>query len=143
MLDHKFFKDVGTFIREEYRTHIFTKALDVYDKPFSSKYSQPYGSLKKARKLLRQKGGKINAPKVSWDLLKDFGTIYRVTPTGFEMGWSAYGDRIERLKKLGRVLTTPEQPLPKKIIKLLDIESDKYIDKKLGPDKTVIIGMKK
>ena len=65
MLNHKFFREVGTQIRDAYRTHIFTKALDVNNKPFSSKYSEPYGSLKKAGKLPRQKKGKINSPKVS------------------------------------------------------------------------------
>ena len=138
MLSRKWFKEVGTQIREAYRTHVFTKGLDVNDKPFSSKYSQPYGSLKKAGKLSRQQLGsyKINAPRVSWDLLRDFGTIYKVTDTGFHMGWSAYGDRVEKLRKLGRELTTKENALPKSLVETLRKETDRCIKKKLGPNKT-------
>ena len=88
MLSHKWFKEVGTQIRDTYRTHVFTKGLDVNDKPFSSTYKNPkYKALKQAGKLPRQRGkpSKIYAPIVSTDLLRDFGTIYKVTDTGFQM----------------------------------------------------------
>ena len=135
MLNHKFFREVGTQIREAYRTHIFTKALDVNDKPFSSKYSEPYGSLKKAGKLPRQKKGKINSPKVSWGLLIDYGTVYKTSATGFEMGWSSKGEVVESLNKRGRLLSTKEQALPKAVAKLLEVETDKFINKEgLGGD---------
>ena len=139
MLDRKWFSDVGKEIREAYRTHIFTKGLDVNDKPFSSNYKNPkYKALKQAGKLPRQfeKGGKINAPKVSWDLLRYFGNIWKVTDTGFEMGWAAYGERVEWLRKMGRELTTKEDALPKSIVKNLSQLADKEIKRKLGGNKT-------
>ena len=137
MLDRKWFKEVGLEIRKAYRTHVFTKALDVNDKPFSSNYKNPkYKALKQAGKLPRQKKGKINAPKVSWDLLRDFGKIWKVTDTGFEMGWAAYGARVESLRKQGRELTTKEDALPKSIVKNLSQLADKEIKRKLGGNKT-------
>ena len=136
MLDRKWFSDVGKIIRKDYRTHVFTKALDVNDKHFSSIYSTKYKILKQAGELPRQKKGKINAPKVSWDLLRDFGKIWKVTDTGFEMGWAAHGERVEWLRKMGRELTTKEDALPKSIVKNLSQSADKEIKRKLGKSKT-------
>ena len=140
MLDRKWFSEVGKEIRKAYRTHVFTKALDVNDKPFSSNYNPKYKMLKQAGKLPRQfeRGGKINAPKVSWDLLRDFGKIWKVTDTGFEMGWAAYGERIQWLKDMepSRELTTKEDALPKSIVKNLSQLADKQIKKKLGGNNT-------
>ena len=139
MLDRKWFSDVGKEIREAYRTHIFTKGLDVNDKPFSSNYKNPkYKALKQAGKLPRQRGkpSKVYAPMVSTDLLRDFGKVYKVTDTGFEMGWAAYGGRVESLRKQGRELTTKEDALPKSIVKNLSQLADKEIKRKLGGNKT-------
>ena len=139
MFDRKWIKDVGLEIRKAYRTHVFTKALDVNDKPFSSNYKNPkYKALKQAGKLPRQRGkpSKVYAPMVSTDLLRDFGKVYKVTDTGFEMGWAAYGDRVEKLRKMGRELTTKEDALPKSIVKNLSQLADKEIKKKLGGNKT-------
>ena len=138
MLSHKWFKEVGTQIREAYRTHVFTEGLDVNDKPFSSTYKNPkYKALKQAGKLPRQRGkaSKIYAPIVSTDLLRDFGTIYKVTDTGFQMGWSTYGDRVEKLRKQGRELTTKEDALPKSLVKTLKHETNRCIKKGLGGNK--------
>ena len=136
MLDHKFFKEVGTQIREAYRTHTFTKALDVNDKPFKG-YKDPYKALKQSGKLPRQQQGfgKLNSPIVSTDLLRDFGTKYKTSATGFQMGWSSKGAVVESLVKRGRLLTTKDKALPKAIEKLLDREQEKYVDKKFGPNK--------
>ena len=138
MLDRKWFSDVGKEIREAYRTHIFTKGLDVNDKPFSSNYNPKYKALKQAGKLPRQRGkpSKIYAPMVGTDLLRDFGKIWKVTDTGFEMGWAAYGGRVESLRKQCRELTTKEDALPKSIVKNLSQLADKEIKRKLGGNKT-------
>ena len=138
MLNHKFFKEVGTQIREAYRTHIFTKALDVNDDPFGG-YKEPYDSLKRTGKLSRQQTGfgKHTSPIVSTDLLRDYGTVYKTSATGFEMGWSSKGAVVESLNKRGRLLSTKEQALPKAVAKLLEKETDKFIKREgLGPDKT-------
>ena len=139
MLNHKFFKEVGTQIREAYRTHIFTKALDVNDKPFAG-YKDPYGSLKRAGKLSRQQTGfgKHTSPIVSTDLLRDYGTVSdKTSAKGFQMGWSSKGEVVASLNKRGRLLSTKEQALPKAVAKLLEKETDKFIKREgLGPDTT-------
>ena len=138
MLNHKFFKEVGTQIREAYRTHIFTKALDVNDDPFGG-YKEPYDSLKRTGKLSRQQRGfgKHTSPIVSTDLLRDYGTVYKTSATGFEMGWSSKGEVVASLNKRGRLLSTKEQALPKAVAKLLEKETDKFIKREgLGPDTT-------
>ena len=139
MLNHKFFRKVGTLIRDEYRTHVFTKALDVKDKPFKP-YTKAYSERKAggASKNKRfTKGDKFTSPVLSGDLTRDYGTIYKTSPTGFEMVWSSHGAKIEWLKDVGRVLTTKEQALPKAIAKLLEVKTDKFIKEEgLGPDKT-------
>ena len=64
MLNKKFFRRLGNRTREKYRSHVFTKALDVFGNPFPSKYSEPYATLKRTKQLNRQKAGKFNAPKL-------------------------------------------------------------------------------
>ena len=138
MLDHQYFKKVGTKVRDKYRTHIFTKAKDVYGSKFKG-YKEPYKTLKQSGKLKRQSGSSAGttAPIVTTDLLRDFGTVYKTSSTGFQMGWSSLGARVEYLKKMGRVLTAENKALPDSIANFLEVESDKYIKKKLGPDKII------
>ena len=52
------------------------------------------------------------------------------------MGWAAYGERVEWLRKMGRELTTKEDALPKSIVKNLSQLADKEIKRKLGGNKT-------
>ena len=145
MLDNKDFISIGANVRDKYRTHIFTKALDVNDKPFSSVYDSKYKALKSAGKLPRQqKGfGKINSPIVSTDLLRDFGSIYSTSNNGFKMGWSVSGAKIKSLEKQKRFLTTKEKALPNNVAKFLDKQVDMAINKKLGGDTTTIHKIKK
>ena len=55
MLDKKDFIKIGANVRDNYRTHIFTKALDVNDKKFKG-YKEPYRSLKRSGKLKDKQG---------------------------------------------------------------------------------------
>ena len=82
MLDHQYFKKVGTKVRDKYRTHIFTKAKDVYGSKFKG-YKEPYKTLKQSGKLKRQSGSSAGttAPIVTTDLLRDFGTVYKTSST--------------------------------------------------------------
>ena len=132
MLDHKFFREVGTKVRDSYRTHIFTKALDVNDKKFKG-YREPYKSLKSKGKLKRQWSGSTGttAPVVTQGLALDFGTIYKTSEAGISMGWSSKGEVVKKLNKTGRVLTSKAQPLPKGIIKELMKDVEVFVDKKL------------
>ena len=138
MLDKKDFGDIAPEVRESYRTHVFYKGKDVNDKSFPP-YKEPYKSLKATGKLRGQQSGVSvakTAPVVSTGLLKDFGSFYKVTNSGFQMGWSVYGSRVESLVKRKRLLTTKEKALPNAVAKVLDKEVDRAIKKKLGPNKT-------
>ena len=137
MLDAKFFLKVGPNVRDRYRKHIFKDAKDVYGKPFN-KYSKEYGERKRANKFKRQSSqyAGSTAPVLTSDLLRDYSLIKPPNRKGFQIGWITLGARVESLKKQGRVLTAPDQPLPKDEIKFLDREAHKYIKKGLGPNKT-------
>ena len=138
MLDLKFFLRVGPNVRDRYRDHIFEDAKDVFGKPFK-KYTSKYGQAKRANKFKRQafKYANSNAPVLTSDLLRDYSLI-KTMRKGFHIGWTTLGARVEWLKKMGRVLTTPKQPLPKGVINYLDKEANSYIKKRLGPNKTTI-----
>ena len=138
MLDLKFFLRVGPNVRDRYRDHIFEDAKDVFGKPFK-KYTSKYGQNKRANKFNRQASKYANsrAPVLTSDLLRDYSLI-KTMRKGFQIGWTTLGARVEWLKKMGRVLTTPKQPLPKGVINYLDKEANRYIKKRLGPNKTTI-----
>ena len=144
MLDKKDFIKIGANVRDNYRTHIFTKGLDVNDRKFDG-YKEPYKSLKQSGKLPRQATQFANrtAPILTTDLLRDYGSIYSTSNKGFRMGWSISGAKIKGLEKLGRLLTTKQKALPDSVAKFLDKEIDMAIVKKLGPDKTTVHKIKK
>ena len=131
-----FFLKIGHNVRDRYRKHIFQDAKDVFGKPFKA-YTSKYGQNKRANKFKRQASryANSNAPVLTSDLLRDYSLIKTMT-NGFQIGWITLGARVEALKKMGRVLTTPQQPLPDGVISYLSKEAHGYIKKKLGPNKT-------
>lgn len=130
MLNIKFFNKIGPNVRDRYRTHIFRKAKDINDKPFKPYTSKKYSERKQAGKFKRfTKADKLTAPVLTGDMLRDYGMIGSPKSTGFTIGWSIFGARVEWLKKLGRVLTTPKKPLPDKVLKYLTTEASKFIKK--------------
>ncbi len=144
MLDKKDFIKIGANVRDAYRTHIITKGLDINDKKFQG-YNEPYKSLKRSGKIKRQATQFANttAPILTTDLLRDYGSVYGTSSTGFKMGWSISGGKIKGLEKRGRLLTTKEKALPDAVAKFLDEEVDRAINKKLGGDTTTIHNIKK
>lgn len=144
MIDKKFFK-IGANVVAKFREHTFENALDINGKKFKG-YSTKYGAAKRANKFKRQasKYANTTAPVLTGDLLKDFGSYFETGKNGVTFGWSTFGKRVEHLADNGRELTTESQPLPKGILKYLNHKADKYIENKLGPDKTetITIGKK-
>jgi hypothetical protein len=136
MLDKMFFIKIGPNVRDRYRDHIFEDAKDVFGKPFKA-YSKSYGERKRANKFKLQASKYANskAPVLTQQLLNDYSLI-KTMRNGFQIGWATLGARVEALKKMGRVLTTPQQPLPDGVISYLSKEAHGYIKKKLGPNKT-------
>ena len=139
MLDKKFFDRVGLRVRDKYRKHIFEKAKDVFGNTFKG-YSQEYGEQKRANEFKRQMSKYANstAPVLTGDLLRDYSLI-KTSNNGFQIGWSTFGLVVKSLKKQGRVLTDPIQPLPKGVMNYLSLKAHKYIGKKSDD----IIGSKK
>lgn len=142
MLDSTFFRRIGPNVRDRYRKHIFQDAKDVFDKPFkdykkNKKGISIYGQRKRANKFKRQASQYANskAPVLTSDLLRDYSLI-KTSTSGFQIGWITLGARVEALKKMGRVLTTKQQPMPDGVISYLSKEAHGYIKKKLGPNKT-------
>ena len=139
MLDRKDFIKIGDNVRDNYRTHIFTKGLDVNNKKFKG-YKEPYRTLKRTGQLKRQatQFADTTAPILTTDLLRDFGTIDVRDKNGFTMGWSISGGKIAGLAKKGRLLTTKEKPLPDAVLRFMIKEVDMAISKNLGPNKTTV-----
>ena len=138
MLDKTFFIKIGPNIRDRYRDHIFRNAKDIKGQKFSSTYSAKYLSKKSAGGKGFIGGYPINAPVASGQLLNDYSLI-KTMSNGFQIGWTTFGARVEWLKRLGRVLSTPAKPLPDKVFKYLTTEANKYIKKKtkkIIPNKT-------
>tara|TARA_R100000664_G_scaffold34247_1_gene55713 strand:+ start:1393 stop:1821 length:429 start_codon:yes stop_codon:yes gene_type:complete len=135
MLDLKFFLRVGPNTRDRYRKHIFEDAKDVFGKSFKG-YTKKYGERKKANKFKRQatQYASSNAPVLTSDLLRDFSLIKTMT-NGFQLGFAAFGARVQHLKKMGRVLSAPNQALPDGVIQYLSKEASIYINKKLPKGK--------
>ena len=133
MIDKKFFK-IGANVVAKFRKHTFEKALDINGKKFKG-YSAKYGIAKRANKLKRQASEFANstAPVLSSDLLRDW-KLRKVTNNGFSFGTTAFGDRVEHLAKMGRVISKDGKELPKDVERFLMHEADKYVQKKL--DKT-------
>ena len=138
MLDRTFFLRIGPNVRDRYRKHIFQDAKDVFGKPFKA-YKSKYGQNKRANKFKRQASQYANskAPVLTSDLLRDYSLI-KTSTSGFQIGWITLGARVEALKKMGRVLTTKQQPMPDGVISYLSKEAHGYIKKKLGKNKTTI-----
>ena len=141
MIDKKFFK-IGANVVAKFREHTFTKALDINGKKFKG-YSTKYGANKRANKLKRQATEFANstAPVLSSDLLRDW-KLLKVTNNGFSFGTKSFGDRVEHLAKMGRVISKNGKALPKDIERFLMREADKYVKNKLGKIKGATINMK-
>ena len=141
MIDKKFFK-IGANVVAKFREHTFTKALDIDGKKFKG-YSSKYGADKRGNKLKRQATEFANstAPVLSSDLLRDW-KLLKVTNNGFSFGTKKFGDRVEHLAKMGRVISKNGKALPKDIERFLMREADKYVKNKLGKIKGATINMK-
>ena len=143
VLDRKFFLELGPNVVNLYREHTFDNAKDINDKTFK-KYSKEYGELKRARKLPKQEEvqfSQTTAPVVTGDLYRDFKFI-KATSSGFSFGTVTEGGKVEALKKMGRVMYTSKDPVPKHIEEFIDTEVEEYADKQLGKIKLKDIKLK-
>ena len=131
MLDRKFFNKLRKDVIPMYRRHIWIDEKDVNDKKFPN-YSSAYGIAKRGRKLKgsAKKWANSKAPALSGLLHNSFDLI-ETRSDGFKFGTTTYGARVKNLAKMGRLLSTKSQPLPKKIQKFIIKEADDYFMKEM------------
>ena len=142
MLDKKFFRSLSNVMRKDYVDEIFNKGKDVYGRKFKG-YSTEYGKSKRANEFNRQESAFAN--KTSPVLTGDFRDDAKPSNTSnsASVKWAAYGSRVEHLAKMGRKVTDKRQPLPKKVIKMIDSRVDREIKKQFPKNKKVVIKIQK
>ena len=132
-----FYETLAGVAVNEYRKITFDKSNPkmANKQPFPKYTSKSYQNRKQTNKLKRQASEFANstAPVLSSDLLRDW-KLRKVTNNGFSFGTTAFGDRVEHLAKMGRVISKDGKELPKDVERFLMHEADKYVQKKL--DKT-------
>tara|TARA_R100001594_G_scaffold121595_2_gene157516 strand:- start:4180 stop:4623 length:444 start_codon:yes stop_codon:yes gene_type:complete len=130
--DAKFFKQLAKDVVPMFRKHTFMDALDVKGKKFK-RYSDKYGEAKRTGSLFRQASEfkDSTAPVLTSDLLRDW-KLQGTSSTGFTFGTATQGGKIVNLKRLGRVISTDKEPLPKKISKHIIKQADKYVQARLN-----------
>ena len=129
MLDREFFKKLRKDVLPMYRRHIWIDEKDVNDQKFPI-YSPAYAIAKKSGKLRgsAKKWANKRSPALSGALHNSIDVMETRTD-GFKFGTTVYGARVKNLEKMGRLLSTKKQPLPKKIQKFIIKEADNYFMK--------------
>ena len=136
MLDNKFFRKISADVVMNYRKHIFdpagggsgAKQVDGKSYPsYSPNYKKSTGNLK--RQCSKFKDSK--APVLTGDLLRDYG-FQKYMRDGFAFGFKTEGAKVNRLAKLGRVLSSERIPIPKSVGKFIMLEANKYVVKELN-----------
>ena len=133
MLDKQFFLKVAPNVRDRYKEHIFGKGKDVFGRKFKG-YSKEYGEAKRGNKfpLQASKYANTTSPILTEATANDFGLFKSsINDNGFIMGWSTYGSRVVSLNKMGRVLSSKSQPMPKEVINYMMSRAKPFTDKKL------------
>ena len=132
MLDRKFFFELSKDVVPMFRKHTFMDALDVKGKKFKG-YSEKYKESKRSGRMFRQatEFKDSTAPILTSDLLRDW-KLQGTSATGFSFGTATQGGKIANLAKLGRIISTDSNPLPKKIEKFIMNQATKYVKKRLG-----------
>ena len=143
VLDRSFFIELAKDVVPMFRQHTFVDGKDVKGKKFK-KYSEAYGKAKRTGKMFRQDENfaKRRSPVLTSDLLRDW-TLRGTSKTGFSFGTLAYGGRVNHLAKMGRVITSEANPVPKHIDKHIRAEANKYVQKRLNKIPDVKINIKK
>ena len=138
MLNLKFMDAMALKVRKKYVDHIFKKGKDVHDSPFEQ-YSDAYGDRKRANKFKRQAGGYANriTPVLTGDLMGD--ALPFATTTTFGIRFASHGGKVIGLAKMGRDLSTPNQPFPKNVLTMIDKDVAREISKQFKNKTTKVV----
>tara|TARA_R100000700_G_scaffold37409_1_gene47559 strand:- start:2662 stop:3327 length:666 start_codon:yes stop_codon:yes gene_type:complete len=120
LFSDKFWNDLGANLVNQYRHYIFDKTnpRDAYGKPFKQPYSKGYEKSKKTGNMFRQDSSYSNsyAPYLTGDLYRDLDHSVDAKKNTIYIGWNAEANKIDWLKKNGRILTDARYPLPKDVV---------------------------
>ena len=138
MLDRAFMDKMAMKVRKRYVEHIFLKGKDVFGKKFKS-YSTEYGIRKRDNKFKRQSSAFKNttSPVLTGDFMNDCKAFS--TSNSFGIKWASFGSRVKHLADRDRKVTTKSQPFPEPILKMINVDINKEVKRKLPKSKTIRI----
>ena len=138
MLDKKFFRSLSNAIRKDYVKHIFDNGKDIFGRKFKG-YTQDYGQKKRANEFRRQSTAFKNktSPVLTGDFMNDCKPYS--TNNSFGVIWAAFGSRVKHLADRNRKVTTKAQPFPESILRMINIDINKEVKRKLPKSKTIRI----
>ena len=138
MLSLKFMDKMSMKLRKLYDNHTFQRGKDVHGRHFKG-YSEEYGKRKRANSFKNQSAEFANttSPVLTGDLRGDSTEF--ATPTSFGLRFASHGSKFKNLKKMGRVLSDTNQPLPKTIIKIIEKDVRREIAKQFPNETTKIV----
>ena len=137
MLSLSFLDKMNMKVRKLYESHTFKRGKDVYGNPFKA-YSKEYGERKRSNTFKNQAAEFANttSPVLTGDLMGD-STEFS-TANSFGLRFASHGAKFKNLKKMGRVLSDTNQPLPKTILKIIEQDVGKEISKQFKNKTTKI-----
>jgi hypothetical protein len=132
MISIKAYERIGFKALRMFKDIIFSKQKDVKGNKFK-RYGKKYGERKRAGELPLQTPPTktTRAPIVSGNFKNDF-QFRKATKNGFRLGWASYGQIVKGLNKMGRQVTTKDDPFPKDVMHMIDRQLDLEIKKALG-----------
>ena len=138
MLDKKFFKSLSSAMRKDYVKHIFENGKDIFGRKFKG-YTQDYGQKKRADSFPRQESAfaRKTSPVLTGDFMNDCKPYS--TNNSFGVIWAAFGSRVKHLADRDRKVTTKAQPFPESILRMINIDINKEVKRKLPKSKTIRI----
>ena len=137
MLSLSFMQKMSMKVRKLYESHTFQRGKDVYGRPFKA-YSKEYGERKRANTFKNQAAqfSSTTSPVLTGDLMGD-STEFS-TANSFGLRFASHGVKFKGLKKMGRVLSDTNQPLPKTILKIIEKDVGKEISRQFKNKTTKI-----
>ena len=125
---------LGAHLVNEYRKVTFDRSSPLMsnDQPFP-KYSNEYRAAKASGKIRRSdtsyKGS--TAPYLTGDLMRDLKPSMNPRIGEFSMGWTAHADKVEQLRKRGRILASNSNPISNKVLGKMQTHINKFLKGKL------------
>ena len=135
-------KILGAHFVNEYRKITFSKNNPIMStgNPFPKRYSPAYADRKKTGKMRRQDSSYRSsyAPYLTGDLFRDVTASSNPKKNEFSIGWNKEGDKIEHLRKQGRILASKSNPVSPQVMVKIMPHIAKFMNQALMSGKQVI-----